>query len=83
MITTNSGGIPEYSGGYSVVLERNSELEKYSYAHWKSIRRKAKCLVSEAEKYVRKHFDTRDYLNNFMQCIEELMYVGVKKWNIK
>lgn len=33
---------------------------------------------SEAEKYVRKHFDTRDYLNNFMQCIEELMYVGVK-----
>ena len=33
VITTNSGGIPEYSGGYSVVLERNSELEKYSYAH--------------------------------------------------
>lgn len=80
VITTNSGGIPEYSGGYSVVLERNSELEKNIAMHIeKVLEGKQKCLVSEAEKYVRKHFDTRDYLNNFMQCIEELMYVGVKK----
>ena len=61
-------------------LERNSELEKNIAMHIeKVLEGKQKCLVSEAEKYVRKHFDTRDYLNNFMQCIEELMYVGVKK----
>ena len=56
VITTNSGGIPEYSGGYSVVLERNSELEKNIAMHIeKVLEGKQKCLVSEAEKYVRKH----------------------------
>lgn len=70
VITTNSGGIPEYSGGYSVILDRNDKLDKNIAENINNIlEKKVNYSVKNAEYYVKNHFDISNYLEKFLGCI--------------
>lgn len=71
VITTKSGGIPEYIGRYGIIIERKDVergiansidmlLEEYNL-------QKEKYIGAD---YIRKYFSSEKYLYKFIQCIE-------------
>jgi hypothetical protein len=73
LITTNSGGIPEYVSNYAVVLDRDDNLI-LNIA--KEIEQAISCDVSAniaATKYIKENFTSDLYLEKFINSITNLI----------
>lgn len=72
VITTKSGGIPEYVGDAGIVLERDEELPRNIAANIDMLLAE-KCfshtLRNKGIERVRNNFDSSDYINKFCEAI--------------
>ena len=72
VITTQSGGIPEYVGEAGIVLERNDKLpENIAYAIDTLLKDHTlyQTLRERGIERVRANFDSKNYINNFCEAI--------------
>ena len=74
VVTTNSGGIPEYTeNGASIILERDNNLPlriaetiRYYCMH----KSEAKLLGNSGAKLIQQKYNLATYLENFLNCLD-------------
>jgi len=75
VISTKSGGIPEYTtNGASILLDRDDILsEKIAEAikYYCREKEQAKNIANKGRQYVLDNFSTKDYLERFIKALEE------------
>lgn len=75
VITTRSGGIPEYTNNYSsIILDRDDQLSikiAETIRYYIKNEKKAKKIAEEGRRYVQENFSMKNYLNNFLDVLED------------
>lgn len=70
LITTNSGGIPEYVGDVAYILKRNNEIvSNMTILIENCLSKTTKLNIQNIEK-IKKRFSSKNYLENFLQCLQ-------------
>lgn len=70
VITTESGGIPEYVGDDAVVIKNNTLLVNNLTYETKKILEKINCCRKRNSKRIKKIFSEDSYLERFLKCIK-------------
>ena len=69
VITTDSGGIPEYMGKHAIVLRRNEILVKNISEKIEQLLKRNELSIEDNINYVIKNYDSATYLERFIECL--------------